>query len=91
MRPMDKARADSRSVQSFAIIKNTDTRILLLAVFTLELEMDYPSETSLYTVARPPHRHPFYDFFLREVGGRTLRRLSGTDNPVFKLSVETDG
>ena len=45
MTPMDKATAKSRSVQSFA---------LLLAVLTLELEMDYPSETSLCTVVTSP-------------------------------------
>ena len=51
MRPTDKATADSRSVQSFAIIKNTGHgNCFTLAVFTLELEMDYPSETSLCTV-----------------------------------------
>ena len=47
MRPTDKATADSRSVKSFAVIKNTG--ILLLAVFTQELEMDHPSETSLFS------------------------------------------
>ena len=49
--PMDKPTADSRSVQSFAIIKTLDTRIFSLALFKLELEMDYPSETNLCTVA----------------------------------------
>ena len=40
------AYGDSRSVQSFAIIKNTalNTGILLWAFFTLELEVDYPSD-----------------------------------------------
>ena len=54
MRPTDKATADSGSVQSLAIIKNTGHRNLLLAVFTLELETDYPSETSLCTAAPFP-------------------------------------
>ena len=54
MRPTDKATADSGSVQSFAIIKTLDTGILLLAVFTLELETDYPSETSLCTATPFP-------------------------------------
>ena len=54
MRPMDKATADSRTVQSLAIIKNTGHGNCVLAVFTLELEMDYPSETSLCTVAPFP-------------------------------------
>ena len=35
------------SVQSFTIIKTLDTGILLLAVFKIEIEMDYPFETSL--------------------------------------------
>ena len=48
MRPMDKATADSLSVQS----------VLLLAVFKLELEMDYSSETSLCTVAPFPTDTP---------------------------------
>ena len=54
MRPLDKATADSRTVQSLAIIKNTGHGNFALAVFTLELEMDYPSETSLCTVAPFP-------------------------------------
>ena len=59
MRPTDHVKADSRSAQSFAIIKNRlDTGILLLAVFTLELEMDYPSETSLCRVAPFPTDTP---------------------------------
>ena len=62
MRPTDKATADSRSLQSFAMIKKLDTGILLLAVFTLELEMDYLSETSLFTVASSP-RTPLLGFF----------------------------
>ena len=56
MRPTDKATGDSRSVQSFAIIKNAGHGLLLLAVFTLELEIDYPSETSLCTVPPSPSR-----------------------------------
>ena len=59
MRPMDKATADSLSVQSLAVIlKTLDTEILLLAVFKLELEMDYSSETSLCTVAPFPTDTP---------------------------------
>ena len=43
MRPTDKATADSGSVQSFAIIKNTGHgNCFTLGVFTLELEMDNP-------------------------------------------------
>ena len=80
MRPTDKATADSRSVQSFAIIKNTGHG-------TLELEMEYTSETSLCTVPPPPSRQtaPFPIF---SEGMGVVHRLSRTDNPVFKLSVQ---
>ena len=47
-------------------LKTLDTGILFLAVFTLELERDYPDQP---VYSRPlPHsaRHPFSDFFLRE-------------------------
>ena len=55
MRPTDKATADSRSVQYLAIIENAGHgNCFTLAVFTLELEMDYPSETSLCTVNPSP-------------------------------------
>ena len=43
-------------------LKTLDTGILLLAVFTLELEMDHPSETSLCTVAPSPQT-PLLRFF----------------------------
>ena len=57
--------ADSRFVQSFAIIKNTGyAEILLLTIFTLELEMDHQVLDVLACVqSRPPHRHPFSYFF----------------------------
>ena len=58
--------------------------MVLLAVFTLELEMDYPSETTLCTVASSPQT-PLLRFFLSGEGA-TVHRLSGTDNPVFKTS-----
>ena len=41
-----------------ATLKALDTRILSLAVFTIELEMDYPSGTSLCTVAPSPTDTP---------------------------------
>ena len=87
MRPTDKATADSRSVQSFGIIKNTEHGNFVMAVFTLELEMDSPSEISL-CIAAPSLQTPLLRFFLR--GGGVVERLSGTDNPVLKLSVEID-
>ena len=70
MRPTDKATTDSRSVQSFAIIKNTGHgNCFTLAVFTLELEMDYPTETSLCTVNPSPTDTPS-PFLLLRGGGR---------------------
>ena len=69
-RPTDKVTADSRSVQSFAIIKNIGN------VFTLELEINYPSETSLCTVAPSPQT-PLLRFFLTEGGGRTQAIWNG--------------
>ena len=44
-------------------LKTLDTGILLLTVFTLELETDYPSETSLCTVAPFPTDTPSPIFF----------------------------
>ena len=43
-------------------LKTLDTEILLLTVFTLDLEMDHPSETSLCTVAPSPQT-PLLRFF----------------------------
>ena len=83
MRPTDKATTDSRSVQSLTL----DTGILLLAVFTLELEMDHPFETSLCTVAPSPQT-PLLRFFLAWGKGAAVHRLSGTDNPVFKSQAD---
>ena len=77
MRPTDKATADSGSVQSFAVIKNTGHGNLLMAVFTLELETDYASETSLCTVAPFPTDTPSSIFFLRGGGGCTQAIWNG--------------
>ena len=70
---------------------------MLLAVFTLELEMDYPSETrdfivswseiSLCTVAPSPQT-TLLRFFLAWGKGAAVHRLSGTDNPVFKSQAD---
>ena len=61
---------------------------MLLAVFTLELETDYPSETSLCTVAPLPDRHPLSDFF-SEGKGRLytgyLERIIPSSNCPSKL------
>ena len=58
MRPVDKATADTRSVQPFAITKNTGHGNFVIGRFQKELEMDYPSETSLCTVAPSPTDTP---------------------------------
>ena len=87
MRPTDKATADSRSEQSFAVIENTGHGNFLLAVFTLELEMDYQSWTGLCTVTPPPQT-PFLRFFLRGGGGCTqaeyLERITPSSNCAWK-------
>ena len=57
-------------------LETLDTGILLLAVFTLDLEMDHPSKTSLCTVAPSPHT-AFSDFFLRGGGGCTQAIWNG--------------
>ena len=62
--------------------------ILLLAVFTLELEMDYTSETSLCTVPPPLPSRQTAPFPIFSEGMGMVHRLSRTDNPVFKLSVQ---
>ena len=54
MRPTDKATADSRSVQSFAIIENTGQRNFVIGGFHTRAEMDYLSETGLCTVSPFP-------------------------------------
>ena len=69
-------------------LKTLDTGILLLAVFTLELEMDYPSETSLCTVAPSPQT-PLLRFF-SEGRGRLytgyLERIIPSSNCPSKLT-----
>ena len=55
---MDKPTADGRSVQSFAIIKNTGHGNFFIGRFKLELEMDYLSETGLCTGALSPTDTP---------------------------------
>ena len=78
--------ADSGSVQSFATIKNTGHGNFVIARF--QLETDYPSETSLCTVAPLPDRHPLSDFF-SEGKGRLytgyLERIIPTSNCPSKL------
>ena len=64
MRPTDKAKRLTVVPYSPSLpLKTLEMGILLLAVFTLELETDYRSETRLCTVAPLPDRHPLSDFF----------------------------
>ena len=65
-------------------LKTLETGILLLAVFTLQLEIDHPSETSLCTVAPSPQAPLLRLFLGGRGGGAAVHRLSGADNPVFK-------
>ena len=63
---------DSRSAQSFAIIKNTGHgNCFTLAVFTLEQEINYPSETSLCRVTPSLTDTPSPFLLLRGGGGCT--------------------
>ena len=85
----NEAYGQANGRQSFAIIKNTGHGNFLLAVFKLELEMDYPSETGLWTVAPSPTDTSSSIF--SEGMGRLyigyLKRIIWTD----KLSVKVDG
>ena len=88
MRPTDKAKRPTVVPYSPSLpLKTLDTGILLLAVFTLELETDYPSETSLCTVAPFPKDTPL-DFF-SEGKGRLytgyLKRIIPSSNCPSKL------
>ena len=62
-------------------IKNTGHgNCFTLAVFTLQLEMDYPSSLRLACVQSPPPPQTLLPwFFLR--GGAAVHRLSETENP----------
>ena len=61
MRPWTRQRQTVVLYVPSLSLKTLDTRILLLAVFKLELEMDYPSETNLCTVTPHPLRHTHTD------------------------------
>ena len=82
MRPTEEATTDSLSAQSFTIIKTLDTGILLLTVFKQQLEIEYPSETGLCTIAPSPTDTPSPIFFW--VQGPAVHRLSETDHPSSK-------
>ena len=80
MRPTDKATGDSRSVQSFVIIKNTGDGNFVNDCFHTRARNGLSARLRLALNRRPlPHRHPFSDFFLGE--GAAVHRLSQTDNP----------
>ena len=57
-------------------LETLDTGILLLTIFTLDLEMDHPSKTSLCTVAPSPQT-PFLRFFSEGGGGCTQAIWNG--------------
>ena len=80
MRPMDKATADSLSVQSFAIIKNTGHGNFVIGGFHTRARNGL--SVGDWPVHSPPlpHRHPFSDsdFFWGE--GAAVHRLSETNN-----------
>ena len=79
MRPTDKATGDSRSVQSFVIIKNTGDGNFVNGCFHTRARNGLSARLRLALNRRPlPHRHPFSDFFLGE--GAAVHRLSETDN-----------
>ena len=82
---MDKPTVDSRSEQSFAIIKNTGHGNFLLAVSKLELEVK-----RLACVESPPPPHTTLLRFFSEGRGQLyigyLKRVICTD----KLSVKID-
>ena len=80
MRPTDKATGDSRSVQSFVIIKNTGDGNFVNDCFHTRARNGLSARLRLALNRRPlPHRHPFSDFFLGK--GAAVHRLSETDNP----------
>ena len=74
MRPIDKATADSLSVQSFAIIKNTGHGNVIGRFKTRA-----GNGLSVWSVhSRPlPHGHPFSDFFSPREGAAVhkLKRI----------------
>ena len=84
MRKSDKATADSRSVQSFAIIINTGHGNFVIGGFYTRLELDYLSETGLCTVAPSPTDTSSPNF--SEGRGRLYTGQSQTDNPSSKCS-----
>ena len=89
MRPTDKAKRLTVVPYSPSLpLKTVDTGILLLAVFTLELETDYPSETSLCTVA-PIRTDTPSPIFFSEGKGRLytgyLERIIPSSNCPSKL------
>ena len=85
-RPTDKAKRLTVVPYSPSLpLKTPDTGILLLAVFTLELETDYPSETSLCTTAPSPQKKNRRGSVRREGGVCTqasLRRISVSSSSV---------
>ena len=81
-------------------LKTLDTGILLLAVFTLELEMDHPSETSPCTVAsssQTPFLRSFSDgrgrlytgYLERIFPSSKVRRIVHSNLKLFHFQIKT--
>ena len=89
MRPMDKATADSRSVQSFAVIKETGHGNFVIGRFQTRARnglsvWDWP------VYSRPlTDRHPFADFSERR--GRLYTSQSQTNNPSSNWRIKSGG
>ena len=80
MRPTDKATGDSRSVQSFAIIKNTGHGNFVIGCFHTRARNGLSARLRLTCEQTPPPpQTPLSDFFIGE--GAAVHRLSETDNP----------
>ena len=79
MRPTDKATADSRSVQSVAIIKNTGHGNFVVGRFHTRARKWIIRLRLACVQSPPPPQTPLLRFFLRE--GAVVHRLSEMDSP----------
>ena len=79
MRPMDKATANSLSVQSFCMIENTEHGNFVIGRFQTRARNGLSVSDSLCTVAPSPTDTPSPIFFWGEESA--VLRLSETDNP----------
>ena len=92
MRPTDKATADSRSLQSFAIIKNTGNGNFVLGRFHTRARNGLFAGLRLACVqSNPPRQTPLVRFFLRGGDGCTEARHIGlckADRTTWKLTLQ---